>query len=125
MAGADTELPDGWTWTKPGLDEFDRLTKKIQDLLLKAAIIKTEGRESQTIDFADCRDASQFLIVGEKESGWKVFFRVLVAIAILVAGVLVKSGFDPEVSPANAAAFLVGGALLAVLAIVVQETLLR
>lgn len=115
------QLPQGWEITTNGLSAFKKETARFAEALSEAGQAKTKARGSTSLDAPDCIEASRFLLTGVAPSQWKIWLRVVAAICFIVAGVMITNGFA---TPGDLL-LLIGGGMLAVLVLILQETLLR
>lgn len=121
------QLPAGWNVTKSGLQAYDDEVQRFEKALTAIWREKTSARGSTWPDEPDCRGASRFLLTGLRPPWWKVALRVLAAVGITVAGVMIAQGFvQPQdlLTPQHLL-WLVGGGALAVVVFILQEVLLR
>ncbi len=118
-------LPEGWDYTSDGLQAWDEEVDKFQSVLFDVWRARTKSRDSRSLDAPDCRDASRFLLTSLPAPRWKLRLRIASGLLIIVAGILIAMALTGQRELNEILLFLIAGLGLAVLTVILQETILR
>lgn len=122
---ASPKAPEGLEYTRAGMASFDAQNGNFIKCVMLLWEAKSRARGSAHLDAPECEVSFRELMLGLPQPKWKIVFRGLVFLGVIIAGIVIKLALEGVQSTGVTIALFLAGFMLAGVLFLIQEFVLQ